>query len=145
MTMGLSAALLEQSVVDPRFGHVVTQNFADYHIASNADVGVIDVAWLDEADEHSNPMGSRGIGEIGIVGAAAAIANAAHHATTGIRGARPADHGRPVPLRRKSRAERRPARAVRAGTQFGAAIRSRCCDRVQQHSGGHVRRSCPLG
>ncbi len=84
MTMGLSAALFEQSVVDPRFGHVVTQNFADYHIASNADIGAIDVAWLDEADEHSNPMGSRGIGEIGIVGAAAAIANAAYHAT-GIR------------------------------------------------------------
>jgi xanthine dehydrogenase YagR molybdenum-binding subunit len=84
MTMGLSAALFEQSVVDPRFGHVVTQNFADYHIASNADIGQVDVAWLDETDEHSNPMGSRGIGEIGIVGAAAAIANAAYHAT-GIR------------------------------------------------------------
>jgi xanthine dehydrogenase YagR molybdenum-binding subunit len=84
MTMGLSAALFEQSVIDPRFGHVVTQNFADYHIASSADIGAIDVAWLDETDEHSNPMGSRGIGEIGIVGAAAAIANAAYHAT-GIR------------------------------------------------------------
>jgi xanthine dehydrogenase YagR molybdenum-binding subunit len=84
MTMGLSAALFEQSVVDPRFGHVVTQNFADYHIASHADIGVIDAAWLDETDEHSNPMGSRGIGEIGIVGAPAAIANAAYHAT-GIR------------------------------------------------------------
>jgi xanthine dehydrogenase YagR molybdenum-binding subunit len=81
MTMGISAALFEQSVVDPRFGHVVTQNFADYHIASNADIGRIDVAWLDETDEHANPMGSRGIGEIGIVGAAAAIANAAYHAT----------------------------------------------------------------
>jgi xanthine dehydrogenase YagR molybdenum-binding subunit len=84
MTMGISAALFEQSVVDPRFGHVVTQNFADYHIASNADIGRIDVAWLDETDEHANPMGSRGIGEIGIVGAAAAIANAAYNAT-GIR------------------------------------------------------------
>jgi xanthine dehydrogenase YagR molybdenum-binding subunit len=81
MTMGLSAALFEHSVVDPRFGHVITQNLADYHIATHADVGAVEAAWLDEADEHANPMGSRGIGEIGIVGAAAAVANAAYHAT----------------------------------------------------------------
>ncbi|HEY5299808.1 MAG TPA: molybdopterin cofactor-binding domain-containing protein [Acetobacteraceae bacterium] len=81
MTMGLSMALLEESVVDHRFGHVVTQDFAGYHIAANADVADIDAIWLDEFDEHTNPMGSRGIGEIGIVGAAAAIANAVWHAT----------------------------------------------------------------
>jgi xanthine dehydrogenase YagR molybdenum-binding subunit len=81
MTMGLSMALHEESVMDPRFGHVVTQDFAGYHIATNADVGDIDAVWLEEADPHSNPMGSRGIGEIGIVGAAAAIVNAAWHAT----------------------------------------------------------------
>jgi CO/xanthine dehydrogenase Mo-binding subunit len=57
MTMGISAALFEQSIVDPRFGHVVTLNFADYHIASSADVGALEAAWLDETDEHSNPMG----------------------------------------------------------------------------------------
>jgi xanthine dehydrogenase YagR molybdenum-binding subunit len=84
MTMGLSAALHEESVRDPRFGHVVTQDFATYHISTHADVGDIDAVWLDEVDEHTNPMGSRGAGEIGIVGAAAAIANAVHHAT-GIR------------------------------------------------------------
>ena len=84
MTMGLSMALHEESVMDPRFGHIVTQDFAGYHIAANADVGDLDAIWLDEQDPHSNPMGSRGIGEIGIVGAAAAIANAAWHAT-GIR------------------------------------------------------------
>ncbi len=84
MTMGLSMALHEESVMDPRFGHVVTQDFASYHIAANADIGDLDAIWLDEQDPHSNPMGSRGIGEIGIVGAAAAIANAAWHAT-GIR------------------------------------------------------------
>jgi xanthine dehydrogenase YagR molybdenum-binding subunit len=84
MTMGLSAALHEESILDPRFGHVVNNDFAAYHIATNADVGEIEAIWLDECDETSNPMGSRGIGEIGIVGAAAAIANAVHHAT-GIR------------------------------------------------------------
>jgi xanthine dehydrogenase YagR molybdenum-binding subunit len=84
MTMGLSAALHEESVRDPRFGHVVTQDFATYHISTHADVGDIDAVWLDEVDEHTNPMGSRGAGEIGIVGAAAAVANAVHHAT-GIR------------------------------------------------------------
>jgi xanthine dehydrogenase YagR molybdenum-binding subunit len=84
MTMGLSMALLENSVLDARFGHVVTHDFAEYHIAANADVPDIEAIWLDESDPHSNPMGSRGIGEIGIVGAAAAVANAAWHAT-GIR------------------------------------------------------------
>ncbi|QGK71584.1 molybdopterin-dependent oxidoreductase [Allosaccharopolyspora coralli] len=84
MTMGLSMALHEDSVLDPRFGHVVNHDFAGYHIASNADIGDIDITWLDEDDPYVNPMGSKGIGEIGIVGTAAAIANAAYHAT-GIR------------------------------------------------------------
>jgi len=84
MTMGLSAALHEESILDPRFGHVVNGDLAGYHIATHADVGDIEAVWLDECDENSNAMGSRGIGEIGIVGAAAAIANAVHHAT-GIR------------------------------------------------------------
>jgi xanthine dehydrogenase YagR molybdenum-binding subunit len=81
MTMGLSMALLEQSVLDARFGHVVTHDLAEYHIAVHADVEDIDAVWLDEADTHSNAMGARGIGEIGIVGAAAAVANAVWHAT----------------------------------------------------------------
>ncbi len=81
MTMGLSMALHEDSVLDPRFGHVVNHDFAEYHIATNADVGDIDITWLDEHDPHVNPMGSKGIGEIGIVGTAAAIANGAYHAT----------------------------------------------------------------
>ena len=81
MTMGLSAALHEESVLDDRFGHVVNRDLAGYHIATCADVGRMDVEWLDEDDPYVNPMGSKGIGEIGIVGVAAAIANAAHHAT----------------------------------------------------------------
>jgi xanthine dehydrogenase YagR molybdenum-binding subunit len=81
MTMGLSMALHEHSLLDPRFGHVVNHDFAGYHIAANADVGSVDAIWLDEDDPHVNPLGAKGIGEIGIVGTAAAIANAAHHAT----------------------------------------------------------------
>ena len=81
MTMGLSMALHEESVRDHRFGHIVTQDFASYHISSHADIPDIDAIWLDSVDEHSNPMGSRGAGEIGIVGAAAAVVNAIYHAT----------------------------------------------------------------
>jgi xanthine dehydrogenase YagR molybdenum-binding subunit len=84
MTMGLSMALHEHSVLDPRFGHVVNHDLAEYHIATNADVGAVDAYWIEEQDPYVNPMGSKGIGELGIVGSAAAVANAAHHAT-GIR------------------------------------------------------------
>ncbi|CAM3539851.1 xanthine dehydrogenase family protein molybdopterin-binding subunit [Kibdelosporangium persicum] len=84
MTMGMSMALHEQSVLDERFGHVVNHDLAEYHIAANADVAGIEAHWVDETDPHVNPLGTKGIGEIGIVGTAAAIANAAHHAT-GIR------------------------------------------------------------
>ncbi|RCW46209.1 xanthine dehydrogenase molybdenum binding subunit apoprotein [Halopolyspora algeriensis] len=84
MTMGLSMALHEESVLDPRFGHVVNHDLAEYHIATNADVGSLEVDWLDEHDPYVNPMGSKGIGELGITGTAAAITNAAYHAT-GIR------------------------------------------------------------
>jgi xanthine dehydrogenase YagR molybdenum-binding subunit len=84
MTMGVSMALHEHSVMDPRFGHVVNHDLAGYHIAANADIRDIEAIWLDESDPHANPMGARGIGEIGITGTAAAIANAAYNAT-GIR------------------------------------------------------------
>ena len=79
--MGLSMALHETSVLDPRFGHVVNHDFAEYHVADNADVGEIDAHWIDEHDPHVNPLGTKGIGEIGIVGTAAAISNAVHDAT----------------------------------------------------------------
>ena len=81
LVMGLSAALFEESHRDPRFGHVVTQDLATYHVASHADVLDVDAEWLEESDEVFTPMGSRGIGEIGIVGTAAAVANATFHAT----------------------------------------------------------------
>lgn len=84
MTMGLSMALFERSVIDAQFGDYANHDFAGYHIATHADVGSIDIAWIDEDDPHVNAMGSKGIGEIGIVGTAAAVANAAYNAT-GIR------------------------------------------------------------
>jgi xanthine dehydrogenase YagR molybdenum-binding subunit len=84
MTMGISMALHEESVMDPRFGDYANADFAGYHIAVNADVRDIEAIWLDEDDRHASPMGAKGIGEVGIVGTAAAIANAVHRAT-GIR------------------------------------------------------------
>lgn len=80
MTMGLSMALHEHSVLDPRFGHVVNHDFAEYHVTACADVGDVQAHWLDEHDPHVNAMGSKGIGEIGIVGTAAAVVNAVYHA-----------------------------------------------------------------
>ncbi len=84
MVWGLSMALFEHSIVDHRFGHVMNHDLADYHVPTNADVVDIDVSWLDETDLHLNPLGVRGIGEIGITGTAAAVASAVHNAT-GIR------------------------------------------------------------
>jgi xanthine dehydrogenase YagR molybdenum-binding subunit len=81
MTMGLSMGLLEEGIVDPTFGDTVNDDLAEYHIAVNADVAGLEVAWLDERDDELNPMGSKGIGEIGIVGTAAALVNAVFDAT----------------------------------------------------------------
>jgi xanthine dehydrogenase YagR molybdenum-binding subunit len=81
MTMGLGMALLEESVLDPFLGAYVTADLASYHVPTNADVGEIDVAWIEDEDPRVSPMGAKGIGEIGIVGTAAAVANAVHDAT----------------------------------------------------------------
>ncbi len=81
MTFGLSMALHEEGVFDAGLGAIVTDDLADYHVAANADVGDLEATWIDEVDPHVNPMGTKGIGEIGIVGSAAAIANAVFDAT----------------------------------------------------------------
>ena len=81
MTMGLGMALMEESTTDLRFGGFTNHDLAQYHVPVCADVQDIDAAWIEETDPYLNPMGSKGIGEIGIVGTAAAIANAVHHAT----------------------------------------------------------------
>ncbi|WP_317932262.1 xanthine dehydrogenase family protein molybdopterin-binding subunit [Streptomyces cellostaticus] len=84
MTMGLGMALTEGSTMDLPFGDFTETDLASYHVPAHADVPDIEADWIQEDDPHLNPMGSKGIGEIGIVGTAAAIGNAVHHAT-GIR------------------------------------------------------------
>jgi xanthine dehydrogenase YagR molybdenum-binding subunit len=74
-------ALHENSVFDTRIGQVANHDLAEYHISVNADVQQIEAHWLDEHDPYVNVMGSKGIGEIGITGTAAAVVNAVHHAT----------------------------------------------------------------
>ncbi|MGH3149409.1 MAG: molybdopterin cofactor-binding domain-containing protein, partial [Streptosporangiaceae bacterium] len=81
MTMGLGMALMEETVMDEEAGSFLNRDLAQYHIAACADVQDIDAAWIDEEDAHLNPMGAKGIGEIGITGTAAAIGNAVFHAT----------------------------------------------------------------
>ncbi len=81
MVWGISFALHERTTYDERLGRIVNNNLAEYHVPVNADVGEIDVAWVEEDDRHVSPIGAKGIGEVGITGAAAAIANAVYHAT----------------------------------------------------------------
>ena len=78
---GIGMALMEQTEYDLRNGRPVNANLAEYHVPVNADVRQIDVIVVDEDDPHINSLGTKGIGEIGIVGVAAAIANAVWHAT----------------------------------------------------------------
>jgi xanthine dehydrogenase YagR molybdenum-binding subunit len=81
MVWGISMALHEHALMDERLGRWVNNNLAEYHVPVNADVAELDAIWVDEEDTHINPLGAKGIGEIGITGAAAAIANAVFHAT----------------------------------------------------------------
>jgi xanthine dehydrogenase YagR molybdenum-binding subunit len=78
---GIGMALHEETVTDHRFGRFMTHNLADYHVPVNADIHAIDVIFVEEKDDEINPLGIKGVGEIGIVGTAAAIANAVYHAT----------------------------------------------------------------
>lgn len=78
---GVSLALHEQTHVDSHTGRPVNNNLAEYHVPVNADIGEIDVSVIGIPDTKFNPLGSRGIGEIGITGAGAAVANAIYHAT----------------------------------------------------------------
>ncbi|MGP4000110.1 xanthine dehydrogenase family protein molybdopterin-binding subunit [Streptomyces sp. 8N706] len=80
MTMGVSMALMEGSTMDPVFGDHAERDLAAYHVAVSRDVPDVQAYWVEEEDPHLNPMGAKGIGEIGIVGAAAAVANAVHDA-----------------------------------------------------------------
>ncbi len=78
---GIGMALHEETLLDHEFGRIMNANIAEYHVPVNADVHDIEVIFVDEPDALVNPLGIKGVGEIGIVGVAAAIANAIYHAT----------------------------------------------------------------
>jgi xanthine dehydrogenase YagR molybdenum-binding subunit len=81
LIMGLGQALLEETRLEPGTGRFANANLAAYLVPVNADTPAIDVQFLDYPDTLLSPLGARGIGEFGIVGTAAAIANAVHNAT----------------------------------------------------------------
>jgi xanthine dehydrogenase YagR molybdenum-binding subunit len=80
MVFGVGAALQEEMALDPRFGFFVNHDLAEYHVPVHADIPAIDAIFLAELDDRSNPLKSKGIGELGICGAAASIANAVYNA-----------------------------------------------------------------
>lgn len=81
VVMGIGMALHEETLMDHRLGRPMNHNFAEYHIPANADIRDIEVLFVEEHDDEVSPLGVKGLGEIGIVGAAAAVANAIFHAT----------------------------------------------------------------
>ena len=81
MVWGIGVALHEETLIDHSFGRIMNANIAEYHVPVNADVYDIEVIFVEEQDEIVNPLGVKGLGEIGIVGVPAAIANAIYHAT----------------------------------------------------------------
>jgi xanthine dehydrogenase YagR molybdenum-binding subunit len=84
MIWGVSFALHEKAIVDPRSGRIVNANLGEYHVPVNADVPSMEALMIEEHDAHVNALGIKGVGEIGITGSAGAVANAVWHAT-GIR------------------------------------------------------------
>jgi xanthine dehydrogenase YagR molybdenum-binding subunit len=81
ITFGIGMALMEHTITDLRSGRYMNADIAEYHIPVHADVPPIEILFADETDDHVDPIGAKGIGEIGMTGAAAAIANAVYHAT----------------------------------------------------------------
>ena len=81
VVFGISMALHEESLPDHNLGRFMNHNYAEYHVPVNADIPDIEVIFVDEHDEKTSPIGVKGLGEIGVVGTAAAIANAVFHAT----------------------------------------------------------------
>jgi xanthine dehydrogenase YagR molybdenum-binding subunit len=81
ITMGLGQALLEEVNLEPATGRIANANLADYLVPVNADIPDLDVVFLDYPDTNFTETGVRGLGELGCVGSAAAIANAVYHAT----------------------------------------------------------------
>lgn len=81
IAMGIGMALLEETITDSRSGLILNPNLAEYHVPVNADIPAIEAYFVEENDPYINSIGAKGVGEIGIVGVAAAIANAVYHAT----------------------------------------------------------------
>ncbi len=81
VVMGVGMALLEHTIYDPQNGAPINSNLADYLMSVNADAPLMEVHFLDYPDTDVNPLGARGIGEIGLAGVAAAITAATYHAT----------------------------------------------------------------
>ncbi len=78
---GIGMALHEETLIDHTLGRIMNHSLAEYHVAAHADIHAIDVIFVEEKDAYINPLGVKGVGEIGIVGTAAAVANAVFHAT----------------------------------------------------------------
>ncbi len=78
---GLGMALMEETVMDHRFGRYMNKSLAEYHMPVNADIHDIDVIFVSEEDDKVNPLGIKGLGEVGMLGVAAAVSNAIYHAT----------------------------------------------------------------
>ena len=81
VVMGIGMALHEESAIDHRTGRIMNHNLADYHVPAHADIQDIEVIFVEEDDAKASPIGVKGLGEIGIVGVAAAVSNALFHAT----------------------------------------------------------------
>ena len=81
VVMAIGAALEEETFLDHKLGRFMNHNLAEYHVPVNADIDQIDVIFVHEEDKKTSPIGAKGLGEIGIVGTGAAIANAVFHAT----------------------------------------------------------------
>ncbi|MGI3901978.1 MAG: xanthine dehydrogenase family protein molybdopterin-binding subunit [Janthinobacterium lividum] len=81
VVMGIGSALHEESVLDHNLGRFMNHNLGEYHVPAHADISNIDVIFVDEPDDKASPIGVKGLGEIGIVGTGAAVANAIFHAT----------------------------------------------------------------
>jgi xanthine dehydrogenase YagR molybdenum-binding subunit len=79
--MGTGMALMEEAIIDHRFGRLVNNNFADYHVPVQADIPQIEAYFVNKPDPIINPIGAKGMGEIATIGVAAAIANAVYNAT----------------------------------------------------------------
>jgi xanthine dehydrogenase YagR molybdenum-binding subunit len=79
--MGIGQALMEESHLDPNIGYPVVYDLATYHFPAHADIPRIEVAFVGEPDLNFNPVGARGVGEVGITGVSAAVANAVYHVT----------------------------------------------------------------